>query len=591
MSKMSQRNEPKSQNPSPLRRKLSSLADTTRHQLAHIDALPLMTVLGLLSGILAAGIIVLFRLAIDLPSESFFAGKKFEDLPSSARFALPLIGAIIIGLFLQALSPSHRQLSVAHVLSRLHHFQGRMPAINIIVQFIGACLSQISGQSLGREGPAVHLGAGMASQLGQFLKLPNNSLRTLLGCGVAAAIAASFDTPIAGVIFAMEVVLMEYTISGFIPVILASVAGSAISKAVFAHTLSFAGLEGQLVSLWELPYIILGGLAIAFGAGLFIKLHLATLELKSFPIVVKTTAAGLLTGVLAIFWPQIMGNGYDTILSSADGQMGLQLLATLVLAKIVASAVSAGAGISGGVIGPVMVIGACLGALLGELGAIYSPTGTANTELYVLLGATAMMAAVLNAPLAALLAVLELSQTPDIIFPAMLMIVVACLATRQWFCHEGIFLAQLRSQGLAIENSPSQQVLSRAGVRSVMNGRCQTCQNLINIEQAKLLLKPKPKWLVLEGKRPIVIKAADLSRHLEEVEASDQDLELAEIDLLAIPANRLEACHIDQRSNLFEAKTCLSDNDSEALIVTKQSRWQTVTIGVITQADINNFYG
>ena len=119
-----------------------------------------------------------------------------------------------------------------------------------------------------------------------------------------------------------------------------------------------------------------------------------------------------------------------------------------------------------------MVIGACLGAVIGQLGANFSPIGSTNTELYALLGRDRNDAAVLNAPLAALLAVLELSQTPDIIFPAMLMIVVACLATRQWFCHDGIFLAQLRTQGLAIETSPSQQVLSRAGVRSVMSGRC-----------------------------------------------------------------------------------------------------------------------
>lgn len=583
---MGQRKAPTSKLSLAMRRKVSQLADHTRHSVAHIEALPLMTILGLLSGLLAAGLIVLFRLAIDLPSESFFSGKKFEDLPTEVRFALPLVGAIIIGLFLQALKPENRQLSVGHVLSRLHHFQGRLPGVNIAVQFIGACLAQITGQSLGREGPAVHLGAGMASQLGQFLKLPNNSLRTLVGCGVASAIAASFDTPIAGVIFAMEVVLMEYTISGFIPVILASVAGAAISKAVFAQTLSFAGIQGELLSLWELPYIALGGLAIALAAGLFIRLHLATLQINNLPIVLKTTAAGLLTGTLAIFWPQIMGNGYDTILESANGQLGLQLLIALVLAKTLASAVSSGAGITGGVIGPVMVIGACLGAVIGQLGANFSPIGSTNTELYALLGATAMMAAVLNAPLAALLAVLELSQTPDIIFPAMLMIVVACLATRQWFCHDGIFLAQLRTQGLAIETSPSQQVLSRAGVRSVMSGRCQSCSTVIDFETAKRLLKPKPNWLVLDSKSPLVMKAADLSRFIEEVEDPN-----AEIDLLAIPASRLQASFIDQRSNLFEAKTSLQEQEVEALIVTKQSRLQTVTIGVITQEDINNFYG
>jgi len=575
--------------------KIAFGVDNFRHSLAHIDALPQMTILGLLSGVLAAGLIVLFRLVIDTPLGYIFHTTDFESLSTFWRFTLPFGGAILIGLLLQSLKPSKHQVSVPHVLARLHQFQGRMPLSNIVVQFVAGAMSQISGQSLGREGPAVHLGAGIASQLGQWLKLPNNSLRILVGCGVASAISASFDTPIAGVIFAMEVVLMEYSITGFIPVILASVVGTTISKAVFEQSLNFDSLDSRLESLWEMPFIALGGILVALAAGALIHLHLWVLNVNRLPIVVKASIAGLVTGLIAIWLPAIMGNGYDTILSSSRGELGLALLLALVAAKIAATGIASGSGLCGGLIGPTLVIGACLGAALGQLGALYSPTGSASVELYVLLGMTAMMAAVLNAPLAALLAVFELSQNPNLIFPAMLMIVVACVFTRMWFCRDGIFLAQLRVQGQAIDNNPSQQILSRAGVRSVMNTQCKQCNSLIAPSEAQSLLKQKPVWLILRDSENLIMPAADLSRYIDEQSSRDDKEEngLVEeaIDLMAIPAKRLQSKTIDQSSNLYEAKTYFFKADTEALIVTKHSRRQTSTIGIITPEDLDKFYG
>ena len=416
-----------------------SLADNFRHQLAHIDALPQLTLLGLLSGILAAALILLFRLGIDLPLEFLSGSHGLAQLDPFQRFTLIMSGALLIGVIFHFIDPSNRQVSVPHVLERLHRHEGHLPLKNIIVQFIGGILTQVSGQSLGREGPAVHLGAGIASQLGQWLKLPNNSLRTLVGCGVASAIAASFNTPIAGVIFAMEVVLMEYTITGFIPVILASVTGAALSQAVFNNTFNFTHINAELTSLWELPYIALCGLAIAVAAGLFSKIHLWAVSIKQLPILIKVSCAGLVTALISIKLPQIMGDGYDTIMQASMGEVGIGFLLILAAAKILASALASGSGLPGGIIGPSLVIGACLGGALGEIGAQLSPLDETNRTLYVLLGMTAMMAALLNAPLAALLAVLELSHNPSIILPAMLMISAACVCTRQWFAKKGCF--------------------------------------------------------------------------------------------------------------------------------------------------------
>lgn len=572
--------------------KAHSLVDNFRHQLAHIDALPQLTLLGLLSGVLAASVILLFRLGIDFPLEWFSNNHGFEQLNPMHRFIIIMAAAFLIGIIFHFIDPKSRQVSVPHVLDRLHRHEGHLPLKNIVVQFFGGILTQVSGQSMGREGPAIHLGAGIASQLGQWLKLPNNSLRTLVGCGVASAIAASFNTPIAGVIFAMEVVLMEYTITGFIPVILASVTGATLSHMAFDNTLNFTNINAELTSLWELPYIALCGLAIAIAAGLYSKIHLWAVTVKRLPIFIKISLAGLVTALISLKMPQVMGDGYDTIMQASAGNLSISFLVILVAAKILASALASGSGMPGGVIGPSLVIGACLGSALGEVGALLSPLDDANASLYVLLGMTAMMAALLNAPLAALLAVLELSHNPNIILPAMLMISVACVCTRQWFTKEGLFQHQLRILGSPIDNSLDQQMLSRSGVRSVMTGRFSLCPIELSLEKAQSLLRSKPLWLVIESDEgQLLMAAADLSRHLDELSHhEDGDVTDTDVNLLNIPAKRLNTSAVDQGSNLYQARKSLRQIDTEALLICRHQKQQQQIIGIITTDIIDKHY-
>ena len=212
-----------------------------RHRLADINALPQLTLLGILVGCATGILIIIFRYIIETSLSLMLAGdnEDFEQLDYFWRFALPTSGALLLAIGMHFLKHKDRNVSMGHVLERLHNFQGRMPATNLVIQFIGGAISLISGQSVGREGPAIHLGASASSLIGQKLNLPNNSLSTLVGCGVAAAIAASFDTPVAGVIFAMEVVLMSYSITGFIPIMMAAVCGTLISRATFGNEVFF----------------------------------------------------------------------------------------------------------------------------------------------------------------------------------------------------------------------------------------------------------------------------------------------------------------------------------------------------------------
>lgn len=567
------------------------LLDALRHRLAHLDALPQLTILGLISGLMAAGIIVAFRLAVDVPLAAALNShsEDFESLPRHWHFLLPVLGSLLIGLLLHYIPKDKRQVSVGHVLERLNNHQGKLPAANWALQFVGGVLALVSGQSVGREGPAVHLGAGAASQLGQWLNLPNNCLRTLVGCGVASAIAASFNTPMAGMIFSMEVILMEYTIAGFIPVMMASVTGAVIGQMVFGQDPAFTVNLLQMNDLWELPIIAMAGLIVAVFAATFIRLQLLFNGLHNTHIVLRMLAAGTVTGLLALWFPQILGVGYDTIEATMHGNLTLQLLLGILFAKVIATAVSGGLGIPGGLIGPMLFIGATLGAAIGIVTNVISPQTGANPTFYVLLGMGAMMAAVVNAPLAALITVFELTHNPHTIFPTMLIIVVAVITTRQLFRCEGIFIAQLEANGFNLNNGPIRQALDRVGVRSVMESQFLRCNNRQTLEQLMTRLQQHPQWLVIDeqDKDKYLLAAADISAFIDNNSHDPQE----EIKLLDIPGRQWLLKPIHQQASLYEAQQELKKYKADALYVERQaSYWLSPVIGIITQEHIDNYY-
>lgn len=571
-----------------LRKKL----DHFRHSLAYIDALPQLTVLGFLVGTLTGLLIVLFRWTIDLPIWEIWQGdfNDFEDLDEWSRVTLIMSGTVIVGLILFALGKYRSQMSVAHVLDRLHNHQGKLPLSNTLAQFIIAAICMITGQSVGREGPAIHLGAGMASQLGQWLRLPNNSMHTLLSCGVAAAISASFDTPLAGVIFAMEVILMEYTIIGFVPVILASVMGTVISRIFFGETGAFVVGSANINSLLELPYVAAVGLVIALAAGIYIRLNIISMHIKSQPIFPRVILAGLITAIAAWWVPEIMGLGYDTINAAIAGQLFIGSLLIIATCKLIVSPVVIGLGLPGGLIGPSLITGACIGGAMGIVAQLFLPDIQVDTGFYALLGMAGMMAAVLNAPLAALLAVAELSYNPNMIFPAMLTIVVACVMTRQVFKVSGIFNEQLKDSGRTLEFGPAIQALKRAGVHSIMETDFSVSPAELDYEQAKKLFVSQPKWIVVQIDEKYALPASDLANFLDKAPVEVLSLEVP-IALTEVPGRTHNLRPIHESASLYEALQAFEALQCDALYVQRDlGPTQSDVLGIITLASIKNYY-
>ena len=565
-----------------------------------MEALPQLSLLAVVVGIFTGAVILVFRIAVDytlsvwlLPAGS----ESFEALGLAERFALPVAGAAVIGIIMSRLSVVDRQVGVVHVMERLSRHQGHLPARNAVLQFFGGILALVSGQSGGREGPAIHLGAASASLLGQAFRLPNNSIRTLVACGTAAAIAGSFNTPLAGVIFAMEVVMMAYSIGSFIPVIIASVVSTVLIQSVLGSEPAFTIAAQQMGSLQEIPYIMLAGVIVGAVASLYIALVQTFARLAAWPFWLRALCAGCLTGLAALIAPGVMGVGYDTVNNAMLGNIAVTSLMLLVLLKVLSSAAAVGFGLPVGLIGPTFVIGAALGGVLGYVGNYLQPSAEVSIALYVMLGMTAMMAAVLQAPLAALVAVLELTANPSLILPAMLIIVVAALTTTVVFKRRSVFLSTLDTLGLKYPPDPVTLHLQRAGVTSIMDRDVARLPPMCEPSVALEAMATQPMWIAIDaeqGEIHCVLRAADLGVFLDDLHASEDkeapDPLSRQIDLLEIPGQRLDVANVDYRATLAEAQTVLQEVDTEALCVRRTTAPMIKSVlGIITQPDIDNY--
>ena len=569
--------------------------DGLRLHLAHPNALVSLAILGLVNGLLAGGVIVAFRVAVEGTQGSFLPDgipENYEALPLWMRFALPLAGGAAIGWIYRLWAGGVYILGVPRLLERMAYHQGYLTLRGFVMQFVGAAIAIVSGHSVGREGPHVFLGAGAGSLLGQYLGLPNNSIRTMVGCGAAAGIAASFNTPLAGVIFSLEVIMMEYTLASFTPVILAAVSANAISIAVFGSEPAFTVPEMHMGSLAELPLlVVLGVVTGTVSAALNHILERVAEQGNRLAFCWRATLGGVMVGLCGMLVPEVMGIGYDTVDLALAGEVGLGLLLAMMLFKVLATAASVGMGIPGGMIGPALFIGAVLGSLVGLLAGQLFPALDIDLGFYALLAMGATMGASLQAPLAALTAMMELTYSPQIIMPGMLVIVISGLTASELFGKESLFVAVLKANGMDYNANPVMQALRRVGVASVMQSRFKRLSRHIDRNRAEQALAEEPEWLLLdEGAEPrMMMPAVDLARHLQEGAAEEGGVD--EIDLMKIPAQRLQVAPIHLQATLQEAQETLEKSAAEALYVERMTAPGIRRIyGVLTRDTIASAY-
>ena len=427
-----------------------------------------LSILGLIGGVIAASLIVLFRLSIEYIQSLFQPGGSFSDISPYLVPSLPIFAAILIVIFADFTGFKHYRLGIPFVLHRIKAHYGDMPLGNSINQFFGGIMALASGFSVGREGPSVHIGASGSSWLGHWLKLPHNAVRTLTSCGIAAGISASFNTPLAAVIFVMEVVLREYKIHVFIPVMLASSAGSLITQAVFGEQAEFEYLSVFALPVSHYPFLILLGLLLGASAFVFntnlMRVIKTFRHVSMFP---RLLIAGVFTSFVGYFVPEALGDGTSAINQAMLSPTDIQLIIVLLFSKLLLTWCALGLGIPGGIIGPIFGLGVLLGLIVANI-VMYLDPSIHLMSTYGVLGMAGLMASSLHAPLAALVAVMELTSTPAAITPAIIVIATAYITSAQFLKNRSIFLQQLNYQQLAFQTTPVFNVLSRFGVLAEM---------------------------------------------------------------------------------------------------------------------------
>jgi len=434
-------------------------------------------VIGILGGYGA----LLFRYAIKVTQYAFYQNTDdiltfAHTLPFYLKIALPALGGLIVGPLVYFGAREAKGHGVPEVMEAVALREGRIRPRVALVKIIASGITIGSGGSVGREGPIVQIGSSIGSTIGQLLKAPPLRQRTLVGCGAAAGIAATFNAPIAGALFAAEVILGEFGLSTFSPVVLSSVTATTISRYYFGDFPAFIIPTYKLVSLWEFLFYPVLGVIVGLVALLFIMAVYKCEDLfdaLKMPEYLKPALGGLMLGCLLIVWPNVFGVGYGTINLSLTNQLPFMLLFILIFVKILATSITVGSGGSGGIFAPSLFIGAMTGGFFGWAVHEYFPLITADSGAYALVAMGAVVAGATHAPITAIIIIFELTSTYEIILPLMITCMLSTLITTS-LKRGSIYTIKLARRGVEITQGWEQSVLRALKVRDIASDRVVT---------------------------------------------------------------------------------------------------------------------
>jgi CIC family chloride channel protein len=374
-------------------------------------------------------------------------------LPFWVLVWLPAIGGLAAGLVIRIFAPEARGHGIPEVMEAVALRGGVMRRRTAAVKITASAMTLGSGGSAGQEGPIVQIGAVLGSAIGQALRVPGRQLRTLVGCGAAAGLAATFNAPIAGAIFAAEVIVGDFAVAQFSPIVISAVVATVLSRYFLGNYPSFVVPPWELVSPFELlAYGVLGVLAglvaVAFMRAVYgVEDGFARTRLPDW---LKPAVGGLAVGAIALGVPHVMGVGYRTVDDVLQGSFGFGMIVLLLVAKLAATALTIGSGGSGGVFAPSIYLGAMLGGLLGTVVHAWFPESTASAGGYALVGMGALVAATSHTPISAILILFEITQRIEIIPPLMTACVLSTLVASR-IERESIYTLKLKRQGIDLE--------------------------------------------------------------------------------------------------------------------------------------------
>jgi CIC family chloride channel protein len=444
-----------------------------------INETMILSVVALLVGVATGAGVWLFKQLIDLVHRVAFdwLGGALRPLGSWTVVIVPALGGLLVGLIIYYFVGEERHHGVAGIMEAVALAGGRLRYYRLPAKAVVSALGIGAGASVGPEDPSVQIGANLGSMFGQLLHISEDRVRALVAAGAAAGISAAFNAPIAGVFFALEIVLGEIGGGALGMVVVAAVISAVFTQAVSGPEPAFTIPIYAFHAVHELLlYIGLGVLAGLISAAYIRALYRAQDIFHNWraPRWVKPAMAGLLVGITGIFLPQVFGVGYDSIeLTLTNQQIAIQLLLALLAAKLLMTAVSIGGGFMGGVFAPSLYLGAMLGAAYGEVAAILFPSLPIAPPAFAMVGMAAVLAGAVHSPLTAILLLFEMTNDYRIILPLMFAVAIS-LAISQRLQRDSVYTLGLARKGIRLEHGRDVEVMQAIRVEEVMERDVQT---------------------------------------------------------------------------------------------------------------------
>jgi len=542
------------------------------------------------TGFLVGSAAVAFKWLIARVHELFYSGFRIEDAGqwSFALLLIPLIvgiGGLITGILNYFFNPANETAAASEAM-KWSALESKVPSRIIWYRFLASAATIGSGGSGGREGPIAQIGAAIGDWVGRRIGASSDRKRLLLGCGTAGAIAAAFNAPLGGLIFAIELIMGDFNIKVFSPLIFSAVIATVTSRHFEGDVPVFALPSYSLVSTWEVLFFIILGIGCGLLSALFYRIYFLGYKfetLKVHPIFLPAIG-GVLVGVLGIFFPDVLGNGYGSMSKILTGNMGLTLALSLIFIKMIATSVTLGSRGSGGMFAPALFIGSMAGGAFGIVIHQLFPGITSASDAYALVGMGAVMAAAAHAPLTCILMGFELTNNYEVILPIML----ACISSTfvySLFTPNSIYQEKLRRVGVNIWQGRESAIMGTIRVSEVMSQNYQTVPENLPFKKILSLVQDSKAFyfpcIDSGGNMTGILSVQDVREFLFEVGLGDLVVakELATEDVITI--------YDDETLNDAMEKFAIKDLDE--LPVVKRGAEKKI-IGVVKRRDVMAAY-
>ena len=512
-------------------------------------------------------------------------------LPWWHRMLVPAVGGLIVGYFIHRFVSGRRPVGVPQVMEASALDGAKMSLTQGIKGAIANAATLGFGGSAGREGPVVHLGATIGSRIAKWMHMPRGHARTLLACGVTGAVAASFNAPLAGVFFALEVVIGHYALAAFAPIVMASLVATVVSRAIYGDFPAFI-IPNYTISAFEFPAFAMLGVAAAVLAVVLMRgVALVGQQMARLPIPAwcRPGVGGLGVGVLAIAFPEVLGVGYGSTDLALKGEFGLAMLVGLMVVKTMATALTLGSGFGGGVFSPSLFLGAMLGGAVGTVAGVVAPylfltesaSVFAGEGAYAMVGMGAVAGAVLGAPISTILIIFELTGDYQLTMGVMLGTVVASVITSQWH-GTSYFRGVLAQRGVDISARVERDLLQTEYVSKLMSTSFSSVPVSTRLADLRLYLRTAPyNELFVETEDGRLFGTITLN-DLDEEAAFDHTLD----DLvIAADVARRNPPMLEAGDNLQDAITLMETVNEEHIPVVN-NRHDRHLVGFVHEKDV-----